>query len=105
MALQSALMEIDFQDDDLRRLATDPAFDMGLDRGVVKAYRMAIQAICAAVDERIFAVRPGWRYEKLKGDLRGKYSIRLNGQWRLLMNFRTGERGKIVVVISVVDYH
>ena len=98
-------MEIEFEDDELQRLATDKSFDMALDRGVVKAFRMAIQAIDAAQDERIFAVRPGWRYEKLKGDLRGRCSIRLNKQWRLLFSLKANEKKKVVVVISIVDYH
>lgn len=98
-------MHIEFENKSVERLATDPSFDMGLDRSVVKAFRMAIQAICAATDERIFSARPGWRFEKLKGNLQGKCSIRLNKQWRLLFNIKSSEVDKIVVVISIVDYH
>jgi len=98
-------MEIEFEDDDLVHLATDRGFDMSLDRGVVKAFRMALQAIDAASDERIFPARPGWRYEKLKGDLRGLCSIRLNKQWRLLFSIKSNEKKKVVVVVSIVDYH
>lgn len=98
-------MEFEFEDSELERLATDPLFDMGLERGVVKAFRMALQAIDAAPDERIFAARPGWRYEKLKGDLKGRCSIRLNKQWRLQFSLRKDDREKVVVIISIVDYH
>ena len=45
-------MDIEFDDDDLDRLETDPRFDGWLPPGVVKGYRKAMQAIRAAVDER-----------------------------------------------------
>ena len=98
-------MEVDFDDEDLRRLAYDPSFDMGLDRGVVKAYRMRVQAIDAAMDERAFYALTSWHFEKLKGNLIGKFSIRLNKQWRLLIKLDKKDSGKTVVVISICDYH
>ena len=44
---------------------------------------------------------PGNRLEALKGDLKGKHSIRVNDQWRLV--FRWTEGGPAEVVLS--DYH
>lgn len=98
-------MKIVFEDPDLERLATDLHFTKGLERGVVKSFRMALQIIIAAPDERIFYARPGWKFEKLKGDLRGKCSIRLNKQWRLLFLLQKQEGDKTVVIVSIVDYH
>lgn len=98
-------MEVEFEDDNLRRLAYDPSFDMGLDRGVVKAFRMRVQVIGAAEDERVFYKLVSWHFEKLKGDLAGKHSIRLNKQWRLLVRIEKRDSGKVVVIISICDYH
>ena len=98
-------MEVDYEDPDLRRLACDQSFDMGLSRGVVKAFRMRIQVIYAAVDERAFYALKSWHFEKLKGDLIGKYSIRLNDQWRLIVKLHKSDNGKTVVVVSISDYH
>ena len=98
-------MDLEFDDDALRRVACDPSFDMGLDRAIVKAFRMRIQVIAAAVDERTFYALTAWHFEKLKGDLVGKYSIRLNKQWRLLIRLEKRESGKTVVVVSICDYH
>ena len=98
-------MDLEFEDDDLERLATDPTFDMGLQRGIVKAFRMRVQLIAAAIDERAFYALPSWHFEKLKGDLAGKHSIRLNDQWRMLIRLERRESGKTVVVISICDYH
>jgi proteic killer suppression protein len=47
------------------------------------------------------AVPPGNRLEQLKGDLRGKYSIRINDQWRIV--FRWSQSGPEEV--EIVDYH
>lgn len=98
-------MDVEFEDEDLRRLACDPSYDMGLPRGIVKAYRMRIQLIAAAIDERAFYSLSSWHFEKLKGDLAGKHSIRLNNQWRLLIKLEKRESGKTVVVICICDYH
>ena len=47
------------------------------------------------------AVPPGNRLEALKGDLAGKYSVRVNDQWRIV--FRWTDAGPEEV--EVVDYH
>lgn len=47
-------------------------------------------------------VPPGNRLEKLKGDLKGFYSIRINDQWRIV--FRFFDNGTAHDV-QIVDYH
>ncbi len=98
-------MEVEFEDADLERLACDPTFDMGLSRAIVKAFRMRVQLIDAAVDERAFYAMKSLHFEKLKGDLAGKYSMRLNDQWRLLIRLEKRDKDKTVIVISISDYH
>jgi len=44
---------------------------------------------------------PGNRLEALKGDLAGKYSIRINDQWRVV--FRWTDAGPEDV--EIIDYH
>jgi toxin HigB-1 len=44
---------------------------------------------------------PGNRLEALRGDLSGRYAIRVNDQWRVV--FRWTDRGPEAV--DVVDYH
>ena len=98
-------MDLEFEDENLKRLACEPSFDMGLDRALVKAYRMRVQFIAAATDERAFYAMTSWHFEKLKGDLAGRHSIRLNKQWRLLVRLEKRDSGKTVVVVSICDYH
>jgi proteic killer suppression protein len=46
-------------------------------------------------------VPPGNRLERLRGDLAGQWSIRINDQWRIV--FRWAEGG--AEHVSIVDYH
>jgi proteic killer suppression protein len=43
------------------------------------------------------------RLEALKGDRRGRYSIRINDQWRICFEWRAGSDGPENVEIT--DYH
>lgn len=44
---------------------------------------------------------PGNRLEALRGDLRGYHSIGINGQWRIIFQWRDGAAHSV----SIVDYH
>lgn len=98
-------MDVDFEDPALYRLETDASFDAGLDRAIVRTFRMQMQLIRAADDERAFYCLKSLHFEKLKGDRLGQSSMRLNGKWRLLLRFTKDNRGKVVIIISIEDYH
>lgn len=44
---------------------------------------------------------PGNRLELLKGDLAGRHSIRINGQWRVVFRWEAGDAHDV----AIVDYH
>ncbi len=44
---------------------------------------------------------PGNRLEKLRGDRKGQYSIRINDQWRICFRWRSGQAYEV----EIVDYH
>lgn len=48
-----------------------------------------------------YVVPPSNHLEKLKGDLRSRYSIRVNRQWRLCFQWN----GEEAVEVEFVDYH
>lgn len=98
-------MDIEYENAELEQLERDIGFDGGFERGVVKAFRKRIQLIRSAIDERDFYALKSLHFEKLKGDLTGYYSMRLNKKWRLIIKFRKEKTGKIVVVIDIRDYH
>lgn len=98
-------MEFEFQNDTLRRLATDEHFTAGFSAAVVEKFRKLMQAIEAAPDERVFYNMKSLHYEKLKGDRSGQSSMRLNGRWRLIVQLVRKPSGKFVAIIEIVDYH
>ena len=98
-------MEVRFADDDLDRLETDPDFDGGYPQAVVRAFRKVMQVIRAAEDERTFYALKSLNYKKLKGERSHQRSMRLNDQWRLIVEIEKKRAKNIVVVISVGDYH
>ena len=46
---------------------------------------------------------PGLRLEKLRGSLEGRFSVRINDQWRVCFDWPTGSPGPVDV--EIVDYH
>ncbi|GHT61531.1 hypothetical protein AGMMS50239_12650 [Bacteroidia bacterium] len=46
-------------------------------------------------------VPPSNRLEKLKGDRKNYYSIRINDQWRILFKWENGNSSEV----EIVDYH
>jgi toxin HigB-1 len=97
-------MDVTFKDQSLDRLETDAAYSAGLGDDLVKAFRRAMQHIRAARDERTFYARYAFRFEKLKDDREGQYSMRLNKQWRLIIELH-GNTPKTVHVVEITDYH
>ena len=98
-------MEVEFADEDLDRLETDARFTGGFAQAVVRGFRKAMQAIRAAVDERDLYAAKGLRFEKLKGKRDHQHSMRVNVQWRLIVELVDGKRGKATRVFAIEDYH
>lgn len=99
-------MQIEYGDEDLRRLAEEPDFaPRQWSRDVIRAYRKKIQLLGAAKDERDLRQLRGLRLKELSGTRTGTSSIRLNDQYRLILRFRTDPEGRIVIVLELVDYH
>ena len=55
----------------------------------------------AAHELQDLRVPPGNRLEALKGDLRGKHSIRINDQWRIVFRWKDGDAQDV----EIDDYH
>ena len=98
-------MEVEFDDDDLDRLETDPQFTAGLSQEIVRAYRKRMQQIRAFLDERDFYAAKALHFEKRKGNRDGQHSIRLNMQWRLILEVRGDHPCKVIGIVEIVDYH
>jgi proteic killer suppression protein len=98
-------MEVRFVDARLDRLETDRAYGAGFSQSIVTAYRKRMQTIRATPDERVFYQLKSLHFEKLKGNRSHQHSMRLNDQWRLIIEFEGNAPNKVVVVVSIEDYH
>ena len=98
-------MEVEFANKELEQIATEAHAARGFSPGVVKAYRKRLQLIKSALDERDFYAMKSLHYEKLQGKRAHQRSMRLNRQWRLVIEVIDGKKGNTVRVISIEDYH
>jgi proteic killer suppression protein len=98
-------MEVQFVDDELEHIACDPNAKTSWEVGLVKKFRQRIQQLQAAPDERVLRALKSLHFEKLKGNRDHQHSIRLNDQWRLILEFDHSTVPKTVNVISIEDYH
>jgi proteic killer suppression protein len=71
--------------------------------GIERPAQLKLDRLEAAVTLRDLAVLPGNRFESLKGDRKGQYSIRINDQWRICFEWRDGAPGPANV--EIVDCH
>ncbi len=98
-------MEVRFADARLDRLEVDAKYDAGFSQVIVSLFRRRMQQIRSAVDERDFYNLKSLHFEKLKGNRSHQHSIRLNDQWRLILEFEGTAPKKTAVVIAIDDYH
>jgi toxin HigB-1 len=98
-------MEVEFDSQDLDNLETDPGQSLGLGPAVDKGFRKVMQLIRAAADERDLYPLRGLRFEKLKGKRQHQYSLRINDQYRLIIELRGQGAKKRIGVVEIVDYH
>lgn len=98
-------MDVEFNDPNLDRLEIDLKFSGGWSPAIVKGYRKAMGAIRAAVDERDLQNLRGLRFKKLKPPQDHQHSLRLNDQWRLIVEIRGSGKSKKVGVIEIRDPH
>lgn len=98
-------MEVDFADDDLDRLETDPKASARHGQSVDRSFRKVIQAIRMATNVRDLYAMRALRIERLKGKRSHQWSLRLNDQWRLIVEFRGSGSDSRVMIIEITDYH
>lgn len=74
---------------------------------VADAFFEVMAVIEAASNEGDLYALKGFHFEKLKGKrgTENERSLRLNSQWRLIVKIETDDKGKLVLVIDIEDYH
>jgi proteic killer suppression protein len=71
--------------------------------GFERSARLKLDRMEAAISIKDLSALPGNRFERLKGDRKGQYSIRINDQWRLCFEWPDDAKGPSNVEIA--DYH
>ncbi len=73
----------------------------GLPNEIQEKGRRKLRMINNSQDLRDLQVPSSNKLEKLKGDLKAYYSIRINDQWRILFKWDAGFASEV----KIVDYH
>lgn len=95
---------IEFAEPDLQRMRTEPPPGGSWSVEIVRAYRKTMNLIEQAVDERDFYQLKGLRFEKLEPPREHQHSMRLNKQWRLIVEFPDRPQ-KTIRIVAIEDYH
>jgi len=98
-------MRVRHADKQLERLESDIGYHCGFPENIVKAFRKRMQMIRSAKDQRDLRSIRSHRFEKLRGKRSHQYSIRLNDQMRLIVEFEGEAQEKTVVITGIEDYH
>ena len=79
-------------------------FDAGSNAGIQPAHVKRLRMILTALDTALVIDDmqiPGFRLHALKGSERGRWSVWVNGNWRVTFEFRDGHAH----VLDYEDYH
>jgi proteic killer suppression protein len=75
------------------------------DADAVKKFRMRMQFIRGAANKNDLRAQKSFHFEKLKGNRKHEYSIRLNKKFRLILQIEKADTGNVIVVTGIEDYH
>lgn len=98
--------EIRFADESLAKLQYEDAKrDRTYPPGIAQRFRKRLQSIRSAAGEHDLHALKGNGFEKLQGKRGHQHSMKLNDQWRLILEIKEGNPKKIVWVVGIEDYH
>ena len=63
--------------------------------------RRKLRMLNNAIDLNDLKIPPANRLEKLAGNLKNFYSIRINDQWRIIFKWNAGNASEV----EIIDYH
>lgn len=97
-------MKVRYSDDQLPLIETNQAHKLRLPVEIVQASRRKIRFLRNAVDERDLYATKSLHYEKLSGGREGERSIKLNRQWRIILEIDR-DSDPLEVVIKEISNH
>jgi len=96
---------VKFRDLQLERLERDATFTGGYSPAIVRAFRKTMNSIRQAVISPDLYNTKSLHLEKLRGTKPPLHSMRLNDQFRLIVEFTKEKTREIVIIIEIGDYH
>lgn len=76
-------------------------FSRKLPQSIQRVARRKLEILAAAEELQDLRIPPSNRLEKLSGDRKDQYSIRINDQWRVCFEWRSGDAYEV----EIIDYH
>jgi proteic killer suppression protein len=76
-------------------------FSGKLTQDILHVARKRLIILDAAMKLNDLRIPPGNRLEKLKGNRKGQYSIRINDQWRICFKWKASD----AYDVEITDYH
>jgi proteic killer suppression protein len=79
-------------------------YDTGSVAGIIPSHKSRLADQLARLDQASCPenmIFPGWAFHPLVGDLRGRYAVKVSGNWRLTFAFENGN----AVLVDYQDYH
>ncbi len=73
----------------------------GLRAAQIEKIRDILTALQEAAEPSDVALFLGWRVHRLKGDLKGFWSVTITGNWRIIFRFEDGR----AFDVDLIDYH
>jgi toxin HigB-1 len=67
-------------------------------QGFARRGKRKLESLHAASRLEDLSIPPSNRLEKLSGDLKGHYSVRINDQWRLVFRWEEGDAHDVRIV-------
>ena len=98
-------MRFQFKNKKLEALYTEERDAHKYPPGVVSAFFEVMAVIQGALDERDLYALKGLRYEKLASERREQHSLRLNKQFRLIVERARDDDGLYLLIVNIEDYH
>lgn len=100
-------MEVRHADEELEKIEADANYNGKLCAALARSFRKVMNLIRSVANETELRHFRSLRFEKLRGNRSHQYSLRIDRQWRLIIEFelRSGQNNNVCVVISIEDYH
>ena len=98
-------MKFTFKTRKLLQLYEEEKGAANYDAGAVTAFFEVMTLIDGAPDERTLYDLKSLHFEKLKGKRKHERSLRLNKQWRLIVEVLKDSEGNYLLIKDIEDYH